>query len=92
MHSRYTRSKQTKHYTQIKLPNALPLNNKICRNYTECLKPAFKEYICAYFFYCEQEFTSIYKKCKRFLAYATMYMRSALLCSTLCNVTVERRL
>ena len=57
-----------------------------------CSKPAFREYIRAHFFYCEREFTSIYKKCKRFLASAAMYMRSALLYSTLPNVTVDRRI
>jgi len=50
-------------YTQIKLFNAFPLNIKICRNDTKGSKPAFKEYIRAHFFYCEREFTSIYKKC-----------------------------
>ena len=77
---------------QMKLLNALPLNNKICRNYTKCSKPAFKEYILAHFFYREREFTSTYKKCKWLLASAAMYTRPSLLCSTLRNVTVERRL
>jgi hypothetical protein len=79
------------YYTQIKLLNALPLNIKICRNDTEGLKPAFKEYIRPHFFYCEREFTSICKKCTRFLASATMYTKSALSYSTLRNITVEHR-
>jgi len=48
-------------------PNALPLNIKICRNDTKDSNPAFKEYIHAHFSYCEREFTSIYKKCTRYL-------------------------
>ena len=54
-------------------------------------KPAFSEYIRAHFFYSEREFTSIYKKCTRFLASAAMYMRAVLLYSMLRNTTVERR-
>jgi len=69
--------------------NALPFNIKICRNDTKGSKPAFKEYIRGHFFYCERKFTSIYKKCTRFLASAAMYMRSALLYSTLRKITVE---
>jgi len=33
----------------------------------------------------------IYTKCTRFLASASMYIRSALLYSTLRNITIERR-
>jgi len=44
------------------LLNALPLNIKICRNDTKGSKSAFKEYIHANFFFCDREFTSIYKK------------------------------
>jgi len=76
--------------TQIKFINALPFNNKICRNYTKGSNSVFKEYIRAHFFYCEREFASIYKKCTRFLASAAMYVRSALLYSALRNVTVQR--
>jgi len=71
---------------------ALPLNIRICRNDTQASRPAFKEYIHAHFFYSESEFTSIYKKCTRFLASAAMYMTSALLYSTLPNRTVESQI
>jgi len=71
--------------------NDLQLNFKISRNYTNGSKPAFKEHIGAQFFYCEREFTSIYNKCTRFPASAKMYMRSALLYSTLRNITLEHR-
>ena len=105
IHSRYTRSKQNLHVLnpniivnqkcvysiQIKLLNAVPLNIKICRNDAKGSELVFNEHIHAYFFYCEWEFTSICKKCKRFLASAAMYTRYALLYSTLRNITVEHR-
>ena len=71
--------------------NPLPFNINICWNDKKDSKPAFKEYIHAHFFYCEREFTSIYKKCTQFLASAAMYTRSVLLYSMLRNITVERR-
>jgi hypothetical protein len=63
----------------------------MCRNDTQGSKPAFKEYIRPHFFYYEREFTSIYKKCTGFMACTAMYMKSALLYSTLRNIKVQRR-
>jgi hypothetical protein len=76
-------------YTQIKLLNALPWSIKICRNDTKGLKPVFKEYSRANFFYCQREFTSIYMKCTWFLTSAVMYIKY--LYSMLRNITAQRR-
>lgn len=99
IHCRYTGRKQNLYapnpyitsQPKIKLFNALPFYIKIYRNDAKGSKSAFKEYIHAQSFYCEREFTSIYKKCKRFLPAAAMYMRSALFYSTVRNITLECR-